>query len=131
MQSNDLRLTVLEEDSIADEPRIPLFYVIPGFRLPLVLLGEQEVNGRWVKHDRTELAQFPPFDEDAVYWMLEQVREYTHLGSKPHTSARTFTTHRPRHRAPVPPLGGIQEVTHVYLSQLSLQNDIGTKYTQS
>jgi hypothetical protein len=65
---------------MADQYLVPLFYVIPGFRLRLVLIGEQEVDGRFVEHDRTELTQFSSLDGDAVHRMLERVREqYTNL----------------------------------------------------
>ena len=89
---------------MADQYQFPLFYVIPGFRLRLVLIGEREVNGRWVEHDRTELAQFSPLDGDAVHRMVERVREqYTNLTARPRTSARMSTATRPRRRAPSPP----------------------------
>jgi hypothetical protein len=37
----------------------------------LVLIGDQKVNGYWVEHDRTELAQFSPSFADAVHRMVE------------------------------------------------------------
>jgi hypothetical protein len=48
---------------------------MPRFRLRLVLIGEREVNGRWVEHDWTELVQFSPLDGDAVHRMLRRVLE--------------------------------------------------------
>ena len=89
---------------MAEGYQFPLFYTIPGFRLRLVLIGEQEVDGRWVEHDRTELAQFSPLDGDAVHRLVERVRErYTNTVSRPRTSARMSTATRPRRRAPPPP----------------------------
>ena len=75
----------------------------------LVLIGEQEVNGRWVEHDRTELAQFSPLDGDAVHRMVERVREqYSSTTRRSRTSARNLTTHRPRRRrAPPPPYSSV------------------------
>jgi hypothetical protein len=89
---------------MADGYQFPLFYVIPGFRLRLVLIGEQEVNGRSVEHDKTEFTQFYPLDGDAVHWMVERVQEqYTNVTSKPCTSARMSTATTPRRRDPPPP----------------------------
>jgi hypothetical protein len=51
---------------MAVDHQFPLFYVISGFRLRLVLIGEQEVNGRWVEHDRTELVQFSPLKSGSI-----------------------------------------------------------------
>jgi hypothetical protein len=69
-----------------------------------VLLGEQEVNGRWVEHYKTDLTQLFPLDEDAEHRMLERVREQsTHLDSRPRTSTWMSNTQRPRRRAPAPP----------------------------
>jgi hypothetical protein len=51
-----------------------MFFVLPGFQTRLVLIGEQEVNGRWVNHNQTEFAQFSPLDGDAVHRMVERVR---------------------------------------------------------
>jgi hypothetical protein len=65
----------------------------------LVLIGEQKVNGHWVQHDQTELAQFSPLDGHAVHRMVERVREHnTQLASsrsRPQTSARMSTATRP------------------------------------
>jgi hypothetical protein len=89
---------------MADRYQFPMFYTIPGYRLRLVLIGEQEVNGRSVEHDTTELAQFSPLDGDAVHRIVERVRgQYTNLASRPRTSARMSTATRPRRRAPPPP----------------------------
>jgi hypothetical protein len=64
-----------EEKIMADKYQVPLFFTIPGIRMRLVLIGEQEVNGHCVAHDRTELTQFSPLDADAVHRMMERVRE--------------------------------------------------------
>jgi hypothetical protein len=89
---------------MADQYQFPVFYTISGYRLRLVLIGEQEVNGRWVvEHGTTELAQFSPLDGD-VYRIVERVREqYTNLTSRPRTSVRMSTATRPRRRPPPSP----------------------------
>jgi hypothetical protein len=66
-----------EEKIMADKYQFPVFYTIPGFRFRLVLIGEREVDGRWVDHDTTELSQFSPLDGDAVYRIVERVRGST------------------------------------------------------
>jgi hypothetical protein len=63
---------------MADRYQFPLFYTIPGFRLRLVLIGEQEVDGRWVEHDTTELAQFSPLDGDGA--VRQPCQETPHFG---------------------------------------------------
>jgi hypothetical protein len=56
---------------MAEQYQSLMFFTITGFLIRLVLIGEQELNGHWVEHDRTELSQFSPLDGDAVHRMVE------------------------------------------------------------
>jgi hypothetical protein len=55
--------------------RIFIFYVIPEFRLRLVLIQKQGGTGCWVEHDHTELTQFAPLNAVALQRMLERMQD--------------------------------------------------------